>query len=286
MGTSSEAIRFRFPILYNRKIPGTGFAHIHIQQKYESHYPEVEFPRTCRDLANPLILNDFPTPGKHFPYTGLLYTGAIDATCAMILIQMRTYVLYEKNKMTMILFSALNVIALVFFVVEVTVLSLPKYVNNIETLTAASEIRLHFTYYSPLFWAPFLLNEVVTFLMVFFKFIKVRWSSKGTISSGSNMTLYNVVIRDNMIYFFVIFLVYLSGFVLFINPGIQQTFDGTHMLASIAVSGILAPNLLLMLKKGYYKQEQDAKPATGISTFHATVCHGIETHIAVSSFVG
>ncbi|OCB85550.1 hypothetical protein A7U60_g7560 [Sanghuangporus baumii] len=256
----AEAIQFRFPILYNRKIPGTGFAHIHIQQKYESHYPEeVEFPRTCRDLANPLILNDF---------------------YVQVLIQMRTYVLYEKNKMTMILFSALNAIALVFFVVEVTVLSLPKYVNNIETLTAASEIGLHFTYYSPLFWAPFLLNEVVTFLMVFFKFIKVRWSSKGTISSGSNMTLYNVVIRDNMIYFFVIFLVYLSGFVLFINPGIQQTFDGTHMLASIAVSGILAPNLLLMLKKGYYKQEQDAKPATGISTFHATVCRGIETHIA------
>ncbi|OCB90593.1 hypothetical protein A7U60_g2210 [Sanghuangporus baumii] len=45
------------------------------------------------------------------------------------------------------------------------------------------------------------------------------------------------------------------------------------MLASIAISGILAPNLLLVLRKGYYTQGQDIKLGTDISTFHATRFH-------------
>lgn len=58
----------------------------------------------------------------------------------------------------------------------------------------------------------------------------------------------------------------------------------THLLASTAVSGILAPNLFLWLKKGCYSQEEISQLGTGATTFHATLVadSGTDSRLSVS----
>lgn len=52
----------------------------------------------------------------------------------------------------------------------------------------------------------------------------------------------------------------------------------THLLASVAVSGILAPNLYLHLRKTFYEQHQQSRVEGDLSTWRATVSNSTVSH--------
>ncbi|KAL5537166.1 hypothetical protein ACEPAF_989 [Sanghuangporus sanghuang] len=187
---------------------------------------------------------------KPFAFGTLFYaTGKYLAAASLM-----TYALYNKSKKVISLFCVLNIAAVLFFVVQAALLTS----SSKDNLPVATFKPLPLSLNSSIYWAPFLLNEMVTFSLAVVRNAKTERS----------LNLTRTLIRDNMIYFSVIFIVYASGLFLLIDLKIEETYAGTFTLASIAVSGILAPNLLLMLKKGYYNQGQDIKLATDISTFH------------------
>ncbi|KAL5531403.1 hypothetical protein ACEPAG_4280 [Sanghuangporus baumii] len=212
------------------------------------------------------IQQRFFVAASGFPYKVLRYTGALVTACAMILLQLRTYALYAKSKKIVFLFGILNIVAVLFFVVQAALLTSSSK-NNVPV---ASFKPLPVTLHSSIYWSPFLLNEMVTFSLAVVKLLKIRMDFEN-VRMERSLNLTRTVIRDNMIYFSVIFIVYVSGLFLLIDLEIEEAYAGTFTLACIAVSGIMAPNLLLMLKKGYYNQGQDIKLATDISTFHVTM---------------
>ncbi|KAL5492149.1 hypothetical protein ACEPAI_3596 [Sanghuangporus weigelae] len=179
-----------------------------------------------------------------FPYKVLRYTGALVAACAMILLQLRTYALYSKSKKVICLFCVLNIVAVSFFVVQATLLTS----SSKDNAPVATFKPLPRTLHSSIYWSPFLLNEMVTFSLAVVKLVKIRMDFENAKLERS-LNLTRTLIRDNMIYFSVIFIVYASGLFLLIDLQIEEACAGTFTLASIAVSGIMAPNLLLMLKK-------------------------------------
>ncbi|EJD00659.1 uncharacterized protein FOMMEDRAFT_30626 [Fomitiporia mediterranea MF3/22] len=214
---------------------------------------------------------DIQDSGEYdFPFKVLFYTTAIVAVCAMVLLQLRTYALYNKSKLILGLFGVLNMIAIIFFVIELTAFKGlqedPRYIDAIF----GNEYFGSGTNYSPLFWLPFMLNEMVTFILVVIRYWKIHRHIRAP-GTKNNTSLSNIIVRDNIIYFSVIFFVYLFGLLLLVNYELLFSLANTHLLASVAISGILAPNLFLSLKKGFYTQGQSTQVGTDATMFHATV---------------
>lgn len=76
------------------------------------------------------------------------------------------------------------------------IVAAPNRANTAVTTGKIYPITLH----TPLFWSPFLLNEIVAFLLTVAKAIKYRSRSENT-RLENNMNLTKIIIHDNMMYF-------------------------------------------------------------------------------------
>ena len=124
----------------------------------------------------------------------------------------------------------LDIVAIVFFIIELTVFS-SKFTCVLLFKYSTADLNLSLEWqssddlwagdflfaveffgsksnYSPLFWAPFLLNETITFGLVVYKSWQSFRQSYSLLEKFENgqpkLTLAGVIIRDNILYFVVL----------------------------------------------------------------------------------
>ncbi|EJD00078.1 uncharacterized protein FOMMEDRAFT_159690 [Fomitiporia mediterranea MF3/22] len=204
-----------------------------------------------------------------FPYKKLFYPTAIVVTSAMALLQLRTYALYNKSKAILYAFGVVNLAAAIVFIIEDITFTKFNYSREhrkyfgVQTSGWSSG-----TSYSPFFWATFSFNEAVTFALVLYKAWQL-YSSRSNQDNHGTRTIIDIVIRDNIIYFSVMLITCLSGFLLCLDTQLLSSAASTHLLVSIAVSGMLAPNLYLDLKRKYYAHAEEPYYTTFSTAFEA-----------------
>ncbi|KAH8117731.1 hypothetical protein DFH11DRAFT_855007 [Phellopilus nigrolimitatus] len=218
--------------------------------------------KVCIDPVTAVGLRDYTT----FPFHMLVYTGACIVFCAMVLLQLRTYALFGKNRNILYAFCILNILAVVFFIYEATELSRLQYITRyVRPSTLGLDLGGTTSFYTPLFWAPYFINETTSFSLVLYK----AWRTNTFRCIIRQRSLADMIVQDNVLYFSVIFVAYLLGLCLLSKEDLLF-FAHEHLLGSIAISGILAPNLFISLKKSYYMPiERIYSSPTAISDFQA-----------------
>jgi len=115
---------------------------------------------------------------------------------------------------------------------------------------------------TPVLWMPFLANETVTVAFVIHKASKTYRIPDRSMKSN----LLDTLIQHSIFYYLTILIIYVLGLapLLGLNSTIVQPFESLafdHLLFSIVVSGILAPNLFLSLRKAYYSNHEVSIPS-------------------------
>jgi len=208
------------------------------------------------------------------PVNTVICIGVFVFTLAMVLLQVRAYALCDKRKALLYTFSILNALAIVMFILEVTVVQKTTFGGFFGLSESPGDISSFQGNFTPIFWIPFFFNETVSFAFVVQKARKSHRDSG--IHHDTKPSLLDTLIRHSIQYYLSIFIVYMLGLGLLLGLIIGENifsiaFD--HLFFSIMMSGILAPNLFLSLRKSYYSPSDESEgletsnPPT--SLFHA-----------------
>ncbi|KAI5117675.1 hypothetical protein M0805_002073 [Coniferiporia weirii] len=217
-------------------------------------------------------------------FWGYLYNGlgAFIILPAEVILQMRVYALYGRKKKIFVLLVCISLFCLAIVIVQSLGLA-GDIVSSICTTKQCDSYRflININYYVPLYCSitsppmssiGWLTTSVVEFILFVMVIIKARQENNSRITLPSALDngpepqirdTTAAMARDSAIYFAVIFTVCFIGTCLSFISGIQTDLQSdliafifsllnTYQTVVVAIMAILAPNLLIRLRKEYY----------------------------------
>ncbi|KAH8116594.1 hypothetical protein DFH11DRAFT_1221298 [Phellopilus nigrolimitatus] len=166
------------------------------------------------------------------------YIGIIVLFSSMLLLQLRVAAIYNNRKSLVIVFYVIDTLALGFFIFLDVFLK--EFTANV--------------------WVPFILLEIISFMLCSCKSWKNYRSSYKTQIKWS--PILKIIVHDNLVYFALVLIGYALGIGfavssrVFTNQHYYWSVLNVHFLASVALSGLVAPMLYVHLKKSCLGQPE------------------------------